>query len=152
MLLLTGAAIGLWVEQDSNTIVGYFAAFVNILMLFGPLAAAGEVIRARSARGLSLLPLVMTLTASIIWCSYGVYIREIPAIIPNALGILFGMAQITLFAWAKRQEKKVEDVGLTSEFEPISVSPTTMSSREAPVGSNQRERVMSITAILEGNP
>jgi len=106
MLIITGICVGIWIAQNSNNIVGYFAAFVNILMLFGPLAAAADVIRARSSRGLSLLPLVMTLVASLTWLAYGVYIKEIPAMIPNGLGVVFGIAQIILFAWARRVEKK----------------------------------------------
>ena len=118
-------------------------------MLFGPLAAAGDVIRSRSSRGLSLLPLIMTLVSSCVWFTYGVYIQEIPAILPNGLGIFFGIAQIVLFAWARRQEKQVADLGLNDDFEPISVSQPII--RETPSGS-VRERVVSISAILEGNP
>jgi len=151
MLIVTGVAVGIWIGEESNNVVGYFAAFVNVLMLFGPLAAAGEVIRARSARGLSLLPLVMTLVASITWFSYGVYIKEIPAMIPNGLGIIFGMAQILLFAWAKGQENKIAKDGLSADdFEPISPSrPIFNTSRD---GNPVRERVTSISAVIDGIP
>ena len=75
-------------------------------MLFGPLAAAGKVVRMRSTQTMPFPPLVLTLLSSTIWCAYGVYIREIPVIIPNSLGILFGIIQISLWTWARQQELK----------------------------------------------
>jgi solute carrier family 50 protein (sugar transporter) len=162
MLFVTAVAVGSWVTQGSNDPVGYFASFVNVLMLFGPLAAAREVIESRSSRGLSLLPLVMTLVASITWCSYGIYIRNIPAIVPNALGILFGILQIILFAWARRQEKKVLGIDQDEEtlpndgFVPV-VTPTrpdwgSRDPEESLTGGMPRERVNSIRAVIEGIP
>jgi len=147
MLLITAVAIAIWVGEQSNAAVGYFAAFVNVLMLFGPLAAAGEVIRARSARGLSLLPLIMTLVASITWLTYGIYIKEIPAMIPNGLGVTFGIAQIMLFAWAKGQEGKAAKDPL-EEFEPISPSRPIFRNHSDSI----RERVSSISAVIDGIP
>jgi len=121
MLFVTALAIIVWVMQKDNTMVGYFAAFVNVLMLFGPLAAAGDVIRSRSAKGLSLLPLIMTLLSSMVWFSYGLYIKEIPAMIPNALGVIFGILQLILYAWARRQEHKIiEEISIDDEFQPVS--------------------------------
>jgi len=152
MLFITALAVGIWIMEGNNNAVGYFAAFVNTLMFFGPLAAAGDVIRSRNSRGLSLLPLVMTLVASMVWFAYGVYIREIPAMLPNGLGILFGIIQILLFVWVKGQEKKIGAQALNSEFEPISVNQPIIGSRDVPSGSMHRERVRSISAILEGIP
>jgi solute carrier family 50 protein (sugar transporter) len=165
MLFVTAVAAGSWWAEGNNEPVGYFASFVNVLMLFGPLAAARDVIRSRSARGLSLLPLVMTLVASLVWCSYGVYIQNIPAIVPNGLGILFGILQLVLFAWAKNQEKKGlggigdEEEALPNDgFEPV-VTPTRPSwdSRDPEeagslTGGVPRPRGSSIRAVIEGIP
>jgi solute carrier family 50 protein (sugar transporter) len=163
MLFITAIACGTWIVEQSNDLVGYFASFVNVLMLFGPLAAAREVIRSRSARGLSLLPLIMTLVASITWCTYGIYIQNVPAIVPNALGILFGILQIILFAWAKKQETKkhaMDDEGLPNDgFQPV-VTPTAPDWRtrdpEAqvvdPMEPIVRPRLSSIRAVIEGIP
>ena len=59
------AAIVLWAVL-SVEIVGYMAAGVNALMLFGPLAASQQVIRSRSTQGLPFLPLVFTFRRR--WC------------------------------------------------------------------------------------
>jgi len=129
LVFFTIAAIGVWVYEGNNNMVGYFAAFVNILMFFGPLAAAGDVIRARNTRGMSLLPMIMTLFSSMVWFIYGVYIKEIPAMIPNGLGMVFGVAQLILYAWAKRQEKKtIPSPGLVPDsFRPVSDSSSVSS-------------------------
>jgi len=131
MLLTTGLAIGGWVHEGDNEVVGYFAAFVNILMLFGPLAAANQVIRQRSSKGMSLLPMLMTLLSATVWCLYGVYIKVIPSIIPNALGVLFGILQLALYGWAKGQDRKLlEQDTLDEEFQPVSGRPTSGSLRQ----------------------
>jgi len=131
MLFTTALATGAWIVEGDNISVGYFAAFVNVLMLFGPLAAANQVIRQRSSKGMSLLPMLMTLLSSSVWCLYGVYIKIIPSVIPNALGIMFGIMQLGLYAWAKGQDRKLleQDI-LDDEFQPVSSRPRTGSMRQ----------------------
>jgi len=110
--------------------VGYLAAFLNTLMLFAPLAAAGQVIRTRSTRGMPFLPLVFVFctraplrafcprceltrartACSLAWFLFGLNLCNLPIMIPNALGIVFGAAQLSLYAWARRQEPNNPDV------------------------------------------
>jgi solute carrier family 50 protein (sugar transporter) len=144
MLFVTALSIIFWVVENDNHIVGYFAAFVNVLMLFGPLAAAGDVIRNRSSKGMSLLPMIMTLLSSIVWLAYGVYIKEIPSMIPNALGVFFGIAQIILFFWARSVERKEQDEEAINEaFDPVTAG---MSS------SVQRPRLASLGSLIAEGP
>jgi solute carrier family 50 protein (sugar transporter) len=137
MILVTLTAIIAWAVEGDNEVVGYFAAGVNILMLFGPLAAANQVIQARSSKGMSVIPMIMTVISSIAWFCYGVYIKEIPAMLPNGLGIFFGIAQLILYGWAKKQERKLLDDTdiLHDEFAPVS------GGRPTPA---QRQRVSSL--------
>jgi uncharacterized protein with PQ loop repeat len=95
---------------------------MTVSVLFGPLAAAGQIIKTRSTAGMPLPPLILTLISSIVWFCYGLYIYEIPVMIPNGLGIIFGIMQISLFAWATQQEKKrgADAVVMDDGFEPIS--------------------------------
>jgi len=143
MFFVTAAAIVMWVVEKDNESVGYLAAFVNVLMLFGPLAAAGEIIRAKSSKGMSLLPMIMTLLSSIVWFSYGLYIKVIPSMIPNALGMIFGVMQLVLYCWAKAQDRKMlyEDI-LGEEFQPVSGVTT-------PSG---RQRVASLGSLIAEGP
>jgi solute carrier family 50 protein (sugar transporter) len=113
-------AVFIWVSTGSNETVGYIAALVNILMLFGPLAAAGQVIKSRSTRGMPFPPLVLTFVSSFVWFFYGLYILEVPVMIPNGLGMVFGILQLSLYFWASRQEKKNSTVREDETgFEPI---------------------------------
>jgi solute carrier family 50 protein (sugar transporter) len=99
-------ALALWKITGSNNIVGYIAMVVNIFMLFGPLIAAGEVIRKRSSRGMIPSQMIMTLICSTSWFSYGLYIFNIPAMLPNVLGVLFGVVQLCLYCWARHVEQQ----------------------------------------------
>lgn len=38
---------------------------------------------------------------------YGLYILEVPVMIPNGLGMVFGVMQISLYVWARKQERKL---------------------------------------------
>jgi uncharacterized protein with PQ loop repeat len=88
-------------------------------VFFGPLAAAGQVIKTRTTRGMLFPSLVLTVVAALIWFGYGFYIMDIPIMIPNALGILFGIVQILLYTWAKKQEKMVSISSTDEGFAPV---------------------------------
>jgi solute carrier family 50 protein (sugar transporter) len=98
----------LWAATRDIEVEGYCAAVVNTMMVFGPLAAAGQVIRTRSVQGMPFLPLICTLISSLVWSGYGLYICNVQVMIPNGFGILFGILQLSLYGWAKNQEAKVQ--------------------------------------------
>ena len=102
-------AISTWFILGTNDAIGYFAMVLNVMMFYGPLAAAGDVIRTKSTASLPFAPIMWTLIASCLWCIYGIYIRELPVYVPNALGILFATIQMTLYNWARRHELKKTD-------------------------------------------
>lgn len=108
-------AIAVWVYEGENALVGYFAMTVNVLMLFGPLAAAGQVIKKRSNEGMILAQLVLIFLSSVVWFSYGLYIFDIPIMVPNGLGILFGILQITLYFWAARASRQIARSSVSDE-------------------------------------
>jgi uncharacterized protein with PQ loop repeat len=116
MLLFTTTAAAIWGATGSNDAVGYMAAAANgwfestceiptdltvVIMFAGPLGAAKQVIRTRSTHGMPLAPLCLTVICSLLWFAYGLYIFQIPIMIPNGLGILCGIFELVLYAWAK---------------------------------------------------
>lgn len=148
-------AITIWIVTGTNDDVGYIAATVNVLMFFGPLAAAGDVIKSRSASGMSFPPLLLTLFCSSAWFAYGVYIQVIPAIIPNAFGIVFGIMQITLYFWAKAQERKIASGDAPLDFEPMDFqidSPGYMEGRESGELSTLGLFRLPVVVPVEKNP
>lgn len=99
-------------------------------MYYGPLASVQYFIKSRSPDGLPLNPLIMQLVACILWTIWAVYIKEIPAIIPNGLGVIFSVAEILLWVWLYQQKKKDEAAnGLSStptivnKFKPLALDP-----------------------------
>lgn len=99
--------IGIWVFMGDNALVGYCAMTINILMLFGPLAAARQVIRKRSNEGMILAQVVLILISSSVWFCYAIYIFDPPSIVCNSFGILFGILQNALYCWAGNQRHKI---------------------------------------------
>jgi solute carrier family 50 protein (sugar transporter) len=118
MGFITIVGFGLLIAVGS-TPVGYLAAFVNALMLFSPLAAAGTIIKSRSTKGMPFLPLLLIFVCSTIWFGFGLNICDLPIMIPNGLGVIFGTAQLSLYYWARRYELSNPDVetSLSEDFD-----------------------------------
>lgn len=131
----TCVTIALWNALDVE-VVGYMAAVVNTLMLFGPLAAAKQVIATRSTQGMPFLPLLFTLVASVIWFLYGLYLCNVQIMIPNGLGIVFGTVQLLLYRWAKKQEELASLEGFDALHEPrLGREPSGLDDEAVSVGS-----------------
>jgi len=77
--------------------------------MFGPLAAASEVFETRSTRGFVLGSMVMGLVSSLAWVAYGIYLKEVPSIVTNILGILSSAIQFSLYSWARKAERNDQD-------------------------------------------
>merc|ERR1712060_44018 len=77
--------------------LGHLAAVVSVVSLSSPLAAAGKVVRTKSVAGFPLPPLVMTCLQSAAWLVFGAYIGDASVVVPNALGLLLGIAQVALY-------------------------------------------------------
>eukprot|EP00239_Pterosperma_sp_CCMP1384_P003537 CAMPEP_0197849670 /NCGR_PEP_ID=MMETSP1438-20131217/12853_1 /TAXON_ID=1461541 /ORGANISM="Pterosperma sp., Strain CCMP1384" /LENGTH=244 /DNA_ID=CAMNT_0043462453 /DNA_START=86 /DNA_END=816 /DNA_ORIENTATION=- len=106
---ISGAAVSavcavMSMQAGNVAIFGKAAAFVNVIMYYSPLAAVGEVLRTKSVKTWPLIPLIMTFIGSSLWFSYGLYILEWPCIIPNALGIIFGITQLATYAYVSKIE------------------------------------------------
>lgn len=104
--------VGVWYFDSDNVLVGYIAVVLNVLMYFGPLAAAGEVVRKRSNQGMILPQLALTVLSGLLWFVYGWYIADILVMIPNVLGAVFGVLQLALYCWAKRAHDRDLHAGL----------------------------------------
>jgi hypothetical protein len=70
-------------------------------VLIGPLATVGEVMRSSDISGLSLATMLSTLLSSVVWLVYGVYVKEIPAVFTNVLGIVSCLMQLLVWSWVK---------------------------------------------------
>lgn len=90
----------IWAGTGSNDFIGYVVIVFNTLMYYGPLQAAFRVCKTQNVHGMPLPPLVMTLVTSLLWGVYGTYALEIPIMVPNYMGIVFGIVQLSIWFWA----------------------------------------------------
>ncbi|KAK3287129.1 hypothetical protein CYMTET_5358 [Cymbomonas tetramitiformis] len=137
-------------NQSSVTIFGTAAAVLNVIMYYSPLAAVGTIIKEKSVAKMPFLPLLMTLIGSSLWFSYGAYIFDWPCIIPNILGVMFGITQLGLYTYFSRAypEDKLEAAKSPPEGDSTggAISPTAalQSSPRKPYSSVSRRSVASV--------
>lgn len=137
-------------NQSSVAIFGTAAAVLNVIMYYSPLAAVGTIIKEKSVAKMPFLPLLMTLIGSSLWFSYGAYIFDWPCIIPNILGVTFGITQLGLYAYFSRAypEDKLEAAKDSPEGDSTggAMAPTAalQPSPRKPYSSVSRRSVMSI--------
>ena len=80
--------------------IGYIATF------FSAISAAPQAIKTiktRDVSGLSLTMWILSLSASISWFSYGIYLSDIPLVATNVLTTTFQVIILLLFY--KREER-----------------------------------------------
>ena len=69
-------------------------------------AVMKEVIRTQSVK---YMPFLLTLTvfcSSVMWLCYGLYVGDVFITVPNASGVLFGTAQLILYVYYWRVERR----------------------------------------------
>ena len=82
-----------------SSVMGIFCIIANVVMYGSPLVAASEVFRSKSVE---YMPLSLTLgmvVCSMTWMSYGILGSDPFVIVPNAIGVALGFAQVGLYAW-----------------------------------------------------
>lgn len=105
-LATLGGAATLATIRGDATPFGNAAMVVNVIMYYSPLAALGTVLKERSVAKMPFAPLLMTFIGSSLWLSFGTYIFDWPIIIPNAIGVCFGVLQLVLYAHVAAGERK----------------------------------------------
>lgn len=98
-------------------VIGYYASGCAVLMYSAPLAAIGEVYRTKSIAKMPLLPLLGIFSSSILWLVYAFMVQDIPIIIPNALGVLFGTIQLSVYFYYSCVYSKESTEQADSDFE-----------------------------------
>jgi len=85
-------------EDFSVFLLGIFANIFNLLMYGAPLGIMRRVIETKSVEFMPFLVSFFTLLCSFSWLMYGGYIGDLWITIPNASGVLLGIAQLVLYA------------------------------------------------------
>ncbi|KAJ0527728.1 putative SWEET sugar transporter [Helianthus annuus] len=81
-----------------SLVVGMVCVFFNILMYAAPLTVMKMVIKTKSVKFMPLSLSVATFASSIVWSAYALLQFDPFILVPNALGTLFAIVQLILYA------------------------------------------------------
>nr|QIE48604.1 sugar transporter SWEET9 [Jasminum sambac] len=97
------------------TMVGWVCAALNLAVFASPLSVMRQVIRTKSVEFMPVtLSFFLTMNATM-WFFYGFFIKDFFIALPNVVGFLFGIVQITLYFVYKDAKKAVDDPNLNVE-------------------------------------
>lgn len=89
--------------------VGTIAAVLNTAMYAAPLAAMKNVIESKSVESMPFLLSLCTLINSCLWTIFGVLKKDPFIIVPNVLGVLFGIMQLALYGFYHNYQRAGEN-------------------------------------------
>ncbi|KAL2621723.1 hypothetical protein R1flu_001928 [Riccia fluitans] len=84
-------------KHDREVIVGILCVIVGTSMYISPLTIMGTVVRTKSTDYMPLPLSIFNLLNGIVWTTYALIGHDLFITIPNALGVLFAVCQLTLY-------------------------------------------------------
>lgn len=123
--------------------VGYLAMVVNVVMYGAPLSGVGRVIADKSSATLPPVQCALGFLCSSLWLCVGLNNRNVPTVIPNALGVPLAALQLLLIAWFPRTATKLPEVAqpLTEKLASASADPTsTAKDKDSNAGTELKQR------------
>ena len=112
-LLLMGLVFGItYIFYIINIeITGYVALVFNLLMLIAPGEKIFTVIKTGKYELIPIFSTIGSLLCSGCWLMFGIYQNDIKLIIPNGLGLFFGIFQILVYyIYYKKRKKELMDI------------------------------------------
>ncbi|CAM6123033.1 unnamed protein product [Calypogeia fissa] len=109
--MTTAAVLTLMVVKQSRRTetVGCICVVIGAMTYASPLSVARMVVLTRSVEFLPILLIVCFFINSCVWTLYGIFTKDIFVLIPNGLGVAFGVAQIALYLMY-RNAKPVKEI------------------------------------------
>jgi len=94
-----GAFIFFFPAEEARAYIGYLGCTLAIVLMSSPLAALGTVLRTKSTASMPFAQSIATFMNALSWSGYGLLIAKDPVlVVPNALGLLAAIFQLSLFA------------------------------------------------------
>mmetsp|Transcript_17365 Transcript_17365/g.40385 ORF Transcript_17365/g.40385 Transcript_17365/m.40385 type:complete len:272 (-) Transcript_17365:200-1015(-) len=114
MLILSVTTLKMEMTSDRKQVIG-IAVNINLVFFYGaPLSSMLTVIKTRSSASIHFLTMAMNTVNAFFWCVYSLAIQDYYILIPNGLGLLFGMVQLLLYSVFPRSA--VETDGTEEQF------------------------------------
>lgn len=82
-----------------SSVMGFFAFFTTVAMFASPLSVVAEVRRTHSVEYMPIALTAATMVCATVWTAYGAASYDFFIIVPNALGVAFGLLQLALYSW-----------------------------------------------------
>lgn len=89
-----------------TAVIGTIAATLTVISF---LPQALRIIRTRDTKGLATSMWIMSTTAFALWVAYGVFLRKLPIIIPNAICFVLAGFILTMKVLPRRKRDAVID-------------------------------------------
>jgi len=99
-------------DEDSSLLhLGFICSLFSILMFGSPLIGMGHVITTRDTSSMSFPLCLMNFLVSALWALFGFRVEDSFIIVPNLIGAVLSVVQLTLFAvyGFPKQEIKMEE-------------------------------------------
>jgi solute carrier family 50 protein (sugar transporter) len=84
-------------DNLTTVATGMVASVANILMYASPLAAVKRVIRTSSVKYMPITITLGSLSTSLIWAVYAVYLGDIFILAPNSVGVVLSLLQLAVY-------------------------------------------------------
>eukprot|EP00930_Biecheleria_cincta_P016208 TRINITY_DN13276_c0_g1_i1.p1 TRINITY_DN13276_c0_g1~~TRINITY_DN13276_c0_g1_i1.p1 ORF type:complete len:108 (-),score=8.03 TRINITY_DN13276_c0_g1_i1:41-364(-) len=86
--------------------LGLICVAFNIMMYAAPLGIVKRVVQTGSVEYMPLGLSVCTLLCSSTWTAYSLMVSDIWLLIPNASGVVLGVAQLIIYSWFCGERKE----------------------------------------------
>lgn len=118
-VILVWAAISVWVgwimpstscTYSPAEVVGILVNFNLVFFYAAPLQSISNVVRTKSSDSIHVQSVLMNIVNTTFWVIYGMAKKDLIIIIPNALGLLLGLAQASVcLVYPRRGENETGD-------------------------------------------
>lgn len=99
-----------FVTSSASKFVGFFAVLSNIVMYAAPLAVVKSVIETRSVKYMPFLLSFVGTIASIIWTSWAISADDSYVLVPNVMGVILGLIQLSVYAKYRNAEGTIDGI------------------------------------------
>ena len=107
-------------KLSATKVLGCFGIGVSLLMVGGPLASAKTVVEERNTRSLPFGFTCCLAANATLWALYGYMVHDPMIYVPNIMGVLVSLIQLSLFAvFGIHSAENKQDQGIRIIFHPL---------------------------------